>query len=89
MAGALEVVQQSPGMCGFQLGRSKAFPLLEILAVWRYVKWWIPGLPVRRLQERGKKKKSKILDYFFFYFVSFKISTSEGLWEDLSSRVIY
>lgn len=59
VVGALEVAQQSLGTCGFQLDRSKVFPLLETLVVWRYVRWWIPGLPVRHLQERKKKVKNK------------------------------
>lgn len=55
---AQEVAQQSPGTCGFQLDRSTAFLPLETPGAWRYARWWIPGLPVRRLQ-KGRKKKTK------------------------------
>lgn len=88
---AQEVAQQSPGTCGFQLDRSTAFLPLETPGAWRYARWWIPGLPVRRLQ-KGRKKKNKngeILDNGIFSYVSlFRMSASEGLWEEFSSRVI-
>lgn len=79
------MAQQSPGTCGFQLDRSKVFPPLETLAVWRYGRWWIPGLPVRHLQGEKNKVNSWTTGFSFF---SFRISVSESLWEDFLSRVI-